>query len=1055
MPRFLTSWPRNLVGLVLAVGTIVRRLLSVPLSLLARGSRFGVHRDEDAVLSPAVQFPTAWQGGSPAARFRALGFQRPRMRWRQPGRLYKTLALAAVTALLLQPIFSIYQIFVGAPIPTASAHNLDSSMVSMYYDPATQALIDSRINNSGNPLLQAGDTVGMIIKVIPDNGTANGVGGYVDFYIPNGVQVTDAAYVLPNNSGGYDRVPMKGQSPIAIGDGPIGTNCTTALGDPGRLTHTSTVQGGTVDAVTATGCYNGTIAGVYGDTGIFYSTDPRTAYGSYTGGTLKNNSGDTTGWRTTLGTPLNKWDTEQLAAFGIAGSTNPSYPSSPIVDPNGRGNAPWGNASAVAGPQSGYAWEFTKSVWDGNQTPAGMKAALSNVGPWQRIKYEGSFISKDQPGLKSTVLGTTGIDASGVGFDLAGGDLPPTVSQTDTSSPKTVRWAIGQLTYLRPEYVWVQFKVNNTAAILNPSGCPYFRGDTFGGDAGGASNGKDHIWRYYDPTETTFNPCLTVSKVADRAVVASGGTISYKVTVYNAGPNPLTNVVVQDTLPAGATFLSAVPAQNSGPSPLVWNVGNLAVGQKFQATVTVKASGSGVLTNSVTVTSDQGTSSSQEKTPSGSVPYLNQTKSVTPTNVAPGGTVQYTIKISNIGSGPTGSPVQIQEFLPTGFTYVSKDSVTVNGANVTATTTVNTTNPNQPIFSVPAALNAGQDLILKFTAQVGATVPAGTYCNSFLTTQNSVPEGTGSLACVSVGGAQIGDTVFRDWNNNGVQDGVDEGLPGVTVNLYAGACPPGGSPLQTKTTDASGKYLFAGLNAGAYCVDPVAPAGYTNSTANDPLTVNLAANQQFLTADFGYKPGGTGSIGDRVFNDLNNNGVQDAGEAGIPGVTVQLYEDTNGDGKITAGQDALVATTTTDANGSYLFPSLATGLNYIVNVDKTQSALTTYFSPNSFVATTPDPQAVPNLSGSYLTADFGFFGQTPASIGDQLCLDANKNGLCDSGETGVANVTVSLYRDSNGNGVADPTELVTTTVSSATGTYNFGGLGPGSYIVRSVRSQPC
>ena len=48
-----------------------------------------------------------------------------------------------------------------------------------------------------------------------------------------------------------------------------------------------------------------------------------------------------------------------------------------------------------------------------------------------------------------------------------------------------------------------------------------------------------------------------------------------------------------------------------------------------------------------------------DTTTSGSVPYLSQTKSVSPTSVAPGDDVQYTITIDNIGGGPTGSPVEI------------------------------------------------------------------------------------------------------------------------------------------------------------------------------------------------------------------------------------------------------------------------------------------------------------------------------------------------------------------------------------------------------------
>ena len=64
----------------------------------------------------------------------------------------------------------------------------------------------------------------------------------------------------------------------------------------------------------------------------------------------------------------------------------------------------------------------------------------------------------------------------------------------------------------------------------------------------------------------------------------------------------------------------------------------------------------------------------------------------------------------------------------------------------------------------------------------------------------------------------------------------------------------------------------------------------------DYLERDLTANQQYNDADFGLQPPGTGSIGDYVWLDKDNDGVQDAGESGMPNVTVRLYRDLDGNG---------------------------------------------------------------------------------------------------------------------------------------------------------------
>ena len=107
-----------------------------------------------------------------------------------------------------------------------------------------------------------------------------------------------------------------------------------------------------------------------------------------------------------------------------------------------------------------------------------------------------------------------------------------------------------------------------------------------------------------------------------------------------------------------------MPAQNSGPNPLTWNVGTLQVGEAFEALVTVKATGSGVLENKI-----------RHRPRIGTPPYhhghrkdcLRQRALAEPDQErvphvrCAGGNVQYTIQVNNVGSGPTSSPMIITE----------------------------------------------------------------------------------------------------------------------------------------------------------------------------------------------------------------------------------------------------------------------------------------------------------------------------------------------------------------------------------------------------------
>ncbi|MBC6994233.1 DUF11 domain-containing protein, partial [Lewinella lacunae] len=79
-----------------------------------------------------------------------------------------------------------------------------------------------------------------------------------------------------------------------------------------------------------------------------------------------------------------------------------------------------------------------------------------------------------------------------------------------------------------------------------------------------------------------------------------------------------------------------------------------------------------------------------------------------------------------------------------------------------------------------------------------------------------------------------------------------------------------------------------------------------------------------MTIDFGFVP--VNSVGSSVFYDVNNNGIQEGTEQGIPGTTVQLFADLDGDGT----PETLVGETTTDEDGIYFFDNLPDGTYTVV-----------------------------------------------------------------------------------------------------------------------------
>ncbi len=315
--------------------------------------------------------------------------------------------------------------------------------------------------------------------------------------------------------------------------------------------------------------------------------------------------------------------------------------------------------------------------------------------------------------------------------------------------------------------------------------------------------------------------------------------------------------------------------------------------------------------------------------------------------------------------------------------------------------------------------------------------------------------GSGENRAVSVG-----DTVWWDKNHDGIQnDGPGTGIGGAMLTLTG----PDGKPVTDVlgntvapiTTGATGVYLFQNLpplpTGEHYTVTVTPPTGYQPTVGNvgtdrviDSSTGSVtsgdvaADDAQDLTLDFGLVKGVT--VGDYVWFDTNSNGIQDSSESGIPGVTLTLTGP--GGEAVTDLSGHPVVPTTTDSSGKYMFsdlPVLPAGQHYRVTVTP----------PAGYVATTPNvgaDRAVDSSTGSSvstdpvtdaskdLTLDFGFV-QGAVSVGDFVWEDTNRNGIQDSGEPGMPDVTVTLQSAEGA--------VVATTQTDANGYYAFPGLTPG------------
>lgn len=225
---------------------------------------------------------------------------------------------------------------------------------------------------------------------------------------------------------------------------------------------------------------------------------------------------------------------------------------------------------------------------------------------------------------------------------------------------------------------------------------------------------------------------------------------------------------------------------------------------------------------------------------------LELVKDVDPAEVEVGEETTFTITVVNQGpDDATG--VAVTDTLPDGLTYVADNAA---GA-YDPTTGVWTIGDLAVAASVAMEFTVTVDDIGIFTNV--AEVTAANEEDSDSTPGDGEGDDWDDAVVTSVdiveASSTIGDYVWYDDDNDQVQDSNEDPVPGVTVQLTNQAT----NEVMTQVTNADGRYLFAGLDAGTYVVEVLTstfPANHDLTTVGT-YTVTVLDDESFLDADFG------------------------------------------------------------------------------------------------------------------------------------------------------------------------------------------------------------
>lgn len=266
----------------------------------------------------------------------------------------------------------------------------------------------------------------------------------------------------------------------------------------------------------------------------------------------------------------------------------------------------------------------------------------------------------------------------------------------------------------------------------------------------------------------------------------------------------------------------------------------------------------------------------------------------------------------------------------------------------------------------------------------------------------------------------ISGIVFRDVNMNGIRESTEQTLFNRQVTL-TGTLLDGTPYGPVSVTTTSTGYSFPNLQAGTYVVNQPDTTNWGHTT---PTSVTVILDSSVSQINFGKIQVGT--IIASAYNDLNANGNLNSGETSPSGFNFLLS------GTLLNG--SAVATTKITSAPKSTFSNVYPGDYVLTSLDK-----------GGWVRTTSNTVNVnmPSTGGTY-NFNFGFYKLS--RVTGTVYGDDNGNGKRGAIESGISGLPVTLQ-------LSDASQIYET-ITSASGSYDFQNVPPGTYFLSIGISAP-